>query len=42
MLKYKVKELIKASKVSFEDMDSPNVTVNPLPNHAGPKINAIS
>ena len=28
--------------MTFEDTDTPNVTVNPLPNHAGPKINAIS
>ena len=27
--------------MAFEDTDSPNVTVNPLPNHVGPKINAI-
>ena len=34
--------LIKAGKVSFENTDSPNVIANPLPNHAGSKINAIS
>ena len=27
--------------MTFEDTDTPNVTGNPLPNHAGPKINAI-
>ena len=41
-LKYKVQELIKAGKGSFEDTDSPNVTANPLPNHVDPKINVIS
>ena len=41
-LKYKVQELIKAEKVTFEDTDTSNVTANPLPNHASPKINAIS
>ena len=40
-LKYKVQKLIKIGKVIFEDTDSPNVTVNHLPNHLGPKINAI-
>ena len=40
-LKYKVQELIKAGKVGFEDTDAPNVTSNLLPNHIGPKINAI-
>ena len=41
-LKYKVQELIRAGTVAFdEDVDSPNVTTNPLPNHMGPKINAI-
>ena len=28
--------------MAFEDTDTPNVTANPLPNHVGPKINAIS
>ena len=28
--------------MTFENTDTPNVTVNPLPNHVGPKINAIS
>ena len=41
-LNYKVQELIKAGKVGFEDTDAPNVTSNLLPNHIGPKINAIS
>ena len=40
-LKYKVQELIRAGKVTFEDTDTPNVTTNPLPNHTGPKINVI-
>ena len=28
--------------MAFEDTDTPNVIVNPLPNHADPKINVIS
>ena len=41
-MKYKVQELIRVEKVTFEDIDTSNVTANPLSNHAGPKINAIS
>ena len=41
-MKYKVQELIKAGNVAFEDINTPNVTTNLLPNHVGLKINAIS
>ena len=40
-MKYKVQELIKAGNVAFEDINTPNVIANPLPNHVGPKINGI-
>ena len=40
-LKRKVQDLIKRRELSFEDEDIPNVNENPLPNHGGPKVNAI-
>ena len=42
-LKRKVQDLMKAGYVSFDynAVGSPNVTNNPLPNHPGPKINAL-
>ena len=35
---------MKAAYVSFDynTVDGPNVTSNPLPNHPGPKINALT
>ena len=27
--------------MTFEDEDVPNVNENPLPNHGGPKVNAV-
>ena len=41
LLKYKVQSLIKASWLDFNRNNGPNVTVNPLPNHVEPNINAI-
>ena len=43
-LKRKVQDLMKAGYVSFDynATGGPNVTNNPLPNHPGPKINALT
>ena len=41
-LKRKVQGLINTSYLSFDKPLGPNVTGNPLSNHAGLKINAIS
>ena len=40
-LKWRVNELIKKEELTFEDEDVPNVNGNPLPNHEGPKVNAV-
>ena len=42
-LKNKVQALKNAGYVNFDydKVDGPNVTSNPLPNHFGPKINAV-
>ena len=40
-LKWMVNELIKRGELTFEDEDVPNVNGNPLPNHEGPKVNAV-
>ena len=42
-LKNNVQALKNASYVSFgfDKADGPNVTSNPLPNHSGPRINAV-
>ena len=40
-LKRRVQDLIKKGELTFEDEDIPDVNRNPLPNHGGPRINAI-
>ena len=40
-MKRKVQDLIKKGELTFEDEDIPNVNRNPLPNHGGPRVNAI-
>ena len=40
-LKYKVQSLIKAGWLDFNKSNRPNVTANPLPNHARPNVNTI-
>ena len=40
-LKWKVSEFIKKEELTFEDEDILNVNENPLPNHGGPKVNAV-
>ena len=40
-LKWRVSEFIKKEELTFEDEDIPNVNENPLPNHGGPKVNAV-
>ena len=40
-LKRKVQDLINKGELTFEDEDISDVNRNPLPNHGGPKINAI-
>ena len=40
-LKRMVQDLIKKGELTFEDEDIPNVNRNFLPNHGGPKVNAI-
>ena len=40
-LKRRVQDLIKKWELTFEDEDIPDVNINPLPNHGGPRINAI-
>ena len=40
-LKWKVKEFIQGGELTFEDEDISNVNENPLPNHGGPKVNAV-
>ena len=40
-LKWRVSELIKREELTFEDEDVLNVNENPLPNHKGPKVNAV-
>ena len=39
-LKWRVSNFIKR-ELTFEDEDIPNVNRNPLPNHGGPKVNAV-
>ena len=41
MLKRRVQDIIKKEELTFEDEDVPNVNENPLPNHRGPKVNAV-
>ena len=40
-LKWRVSKLIKGRELTFEDEDILNVNGNPLPNHGGPKVNAV-
>ena len=40
-LKRRVQDLIKKGELTFEDEDIPDVNRNPLPNHGGPRINAV-
>ena len=40
-LKWRVSEFIKKGELTFEDEDISNVNGNPLPNHGGPKVNAV-
>ena len=40
-LKQRVQDLIKKGELTFEDEDIPDVNRNPLPNHGGPRINAV-
>ena len=40
-LMWRVSELIKRGELTFKDEDVPNVNGNPLPNHGGPKVNAV-
>ena len=40
-LKWKVSEFIKKGELTFKDEDISNVNGNPLPNHGGPKVNAV-
>ena len=40
-LKWRVNDFIKTRALTFEDENVPNVNGNPLPNHQGPKINAV-
>ena len=40
-LKRRVQDLIKKGELTFKDEDISDVNRNPLPNHGGPKINAI-
>ena len=40
-LKWRVSEFIKKGELTFEDEDILNVNGNPLPNHEGPKVNAV-
>ena len=40
-LKRKVQDLIKKEELTFEDEDILNVNENPLPNHGGPRVNAV-
>ena len=39
--KRRVQSLIKKGELTFEDEDIPNVNGNPIPNHGGPKVNAM-
>ena len=40
-LKRRVQDLIKKRELTFKDEDILDVNRNPLPNHGGPRINAI-
>ena len=40
-LKRRVHDFIKIGALTFEDKDVPNVNGNLLPNHRGPKVNAM-
>ena len=40
-LKRRVQDLIKKWELTFEDEDIADVNRNPLPNHGGPRVNAI-
>ena len=40
-LKRRVQDLIKKGELTFEDENIPDVNRNPLPNHGGPRINAV-
>ena len=41
VLKQRVQDLIKKGELTFEDEDILNMNGNPLPNHEGPKVNAV-
>ena len=41
VLKRRVHDFIKKRELTFEDEDVPNVNENLLPNHGGPKVNAV-
>ena len=41
VLKRTVQDLIKRRELTFEDEDILNVNENPLPNHGGPRVNAM-
>ena len=40
-LKRKVQDLIKKEERTFKDKDISDVNRNPLPNHGGPRVNAV-
>ena len=40
-LKRRVPNFIKRGELTFEDEDISNVNESPLPNHEGPKVNAV-
>ena len=40
-IKWRVSKLIKIWELTFEDGDVPNVNKSRLPNHEGPKVNAV-
>ena len=40
-MKRRVQDLIKKRELTFKDEDILNMNRNPLPNHGGPRINAV-
>ena len=40
-MKRRVQDFIKKEELTFEDEDIPNVNGDPLPNHGGPRVNAM-
>ena len=40
-MKRRVQNLIKRGELTFKEKDIPNVNENPLPNHGGPRVNAV-